>query len=285
MNNIPVNERNKRQIGAIMNYSSLNHPFEYICAIFSIVSFIAIFSAKTIPFWVFIIITVVLLIPLTIRIIWLMFLKKKVVNNPSISIVLKSPKAKLITDNKAGITTVHVLKIKGQYNDKTLNLVEYPIRSSDSYYFKKLDEINGKDTIEISVIEKTNLVDCFYEEKVSKSEKTNKSYKDFFTKKEHGFKYAPVSVEENDMHKFLKEYSLYEELYLLNEFGYYVVVYIAEDGKDKDYRISIGNTQIDDVEKTMSWLDENGFINNGELKLISLMDMNDPSLFFSELND
>ena len=42
---------------------------------------------------------------------------------------------------------------------------------------------------------------------------------------------------------------------------------------------------MDDVEKTMSWLEENGFINNGELKLISLMDMNDPSLFFSELND
>lgn len=285
MTNIPVNERNKRQIGAIMNYSTLNHPFEVICAMFSVVSFIAIFSTKTVPFWVFIIITVVLLIPLTIRIIWLAFLKKKVINNPSVSIILKNPKAKLITDNKAGITTIHVLKIKGEYNGKTLNLVEYPIRSSNSYYFKKLDQINGKDSIEVSIIEKTNLVDCFYEEKVSKSKKANKSYKDFFTKKEHGFKYAPISVEEKDMIKFLKEYSLYEELYLLNEFGYYAVVYIAEDGKDKDYKISIGSTQIDDVEKTMSWLEENGFINNGELKLISLMDMNDPSLFFSELND
>jgi len=158
------------------------------------------------------------------------------------------------------------------------------LKESSTLYFKKEKEINGKSSIEITIVEGTHVVNNFYEEKQrSKTKQMAASYTNQSTGKAKKFKYAPIDISKEDLIVFLSYFSMYEELYLLNQSNKYAVLKISVSGKIEKRYITIDDITIDDVDKALAWLESNDYIVDGRAKLLSIMDLNDPKGFSQEL--
>ena len=283
-NKVACENRPKNQIEYIVfKYFT----YDMVALICGVVLFVSLFVVIFVPgeLWFKIALPSLLAIPVIIRIILTVCLNSKLYKNPSKTITINNPVAKVIRTWQGGdVYYLKGLSIKGEYNGKTIHLFEYPLKESSTLYFKKEKEINGKSSIEITIVEGTHVVNNFYEEKQrSKTKQTAASYTNQSTGKAKKFKYAPIDISKEDLIVFLSYFSMYEELYLLNQSNKYAILKISVSGKIEKRYITIDDLTIDDVDKTLAWLESNGYIVDGRAKLLSIMDLNDPKGFSQEL--
>ena len=285
----PIANRSKKQISKILHDQFRIDLLAFTCCfLLPLVLIICIAASRKLSDVLFCVCIIVLLaIPIVIRVIKTLILRKKLYSNQTISVTLDNPKADICA-NKRGdvIWYLSNIKICGTINGKKVTFREYHLKGPDSAYVRKAEIISEKTTYHIRVVEGTNVIDNFYEEKekikVPKGKINKTSYNDFFSNKSKVFKYEPILVKEEDVLLFFKSFSLYDELYFLNESNQYVLVKMTEDSK-KYY--SVGKKEFDNSTQTMEWLSTNGFIVNSELKLLAVFDLNDPNLFYKQLED
>ena len=281
-NKMPCENRNKR----LVDYTLLRYFTFDIVAVLCIFAFLlslffVIFNRGEL--WVQITVPSILAIPVIVRSILTIRLKVKLYKNPSRTITINNPAAKLVKF-RSGYMQLKFLKIKGECNNKEVTLFEYPINDSAKIYLKKEKEINSKKAIEVSIVEGTNIVNNFYEESPKKEYKKQvSSYINHSSGKAKKFSYAPINISKDDLELFFSYSSNYEELYLLNSFNKYVLITISTEEKSERRFISIDKQDIDDVNKTLDWLESNGYLFNDEAKLLAILDLNDPNGFLAEV--
>ena len=62
-----------------------------------------------------------------------------------------------------------------------------------------------------------------------------------------------------------------------------MVLKVDTTGENSDKYISIDKLEINDTNKAIEWLEDNGFIYDNNLKLLAIIDLNDPNGFIKEL--
>lgn len=284
-NKEPIENRSKRQISLILSWYFTYDLVALACSILLFVClFVVIFTDGEL--WFKIALPILLALPVAIRTILTIVLRNKLYNNHSKTVVLEKPTAKVSRTRQGGdVYTLKGLKISGLLNGKKRSYFEYPLKDSSSLFFKKEKSINGKSTIEINIIDGTHVINNFYEEKQrGKSKVAKEEYSNFSNGKAKKFLSEPIEVKESDLLYFLTWFSLYEELYFANNNKKYVLIRLSVSGKDEKRYITIDKLNIDNPEKTIEWLDLNGFIVDGNLKLIGIIDCNDPKGFLQELD-
>ena len=279
----PIENRSKRQISLILSWYFTYDLVALICSVLLFVCLCIVFFGGGL--WFRIALPTLLAVPVAIRTILTIALRKKLYNNHSKTIVLEKPTAKVIRTRQGDVYTLKGLKISGLVNGKKQSYFEYPLKDSSALFFKKEKSINGKATIEINVIDGTHVINNFYEEKQrSKSKVTKKEYLNFTNGKAKKFLFEPIEVKESDLLYFLTWFSSYEELYFVSGNKKYVLVRLSVSGKVENRYITVDKLNIDNPEKTIEWLNLNGFIIDENLKLIGIFDSNDPAGFFLELD-
>ncbi|MBQ7249957.1 MAG: hypothetical protein IJS37_01210 [Bacilli bacterium] len=279
----PIEGRSKKQIDLILSWY---FTYDVVALICGVVCFVTIFFAFAPgPLWSKIVFPCAFAVPVIIRSILTIKLKTKLYQNETVTISVKNPRAKVVRTRQGG-DAYHLkgLRITGEVDGRVVSFFEYPLKESSTAFFREEKRINNLVTIELRVVKGTHVIDNFYQERKRKAKNAVSTYKNFTTGKEREFKFAPMEIEKEDLSLFLGLFSLYEELYLLGPSESYVVVKLSVSGKEEERYLTIDKTAIDDVDKTMEWLENNGFIVDGVAKLLAIMDMNDPSGFFAELS-
>ena len=275
--------RNKRQISYLLQ---LYFTYDVLCVISACALFISIFLSFFAPgkIWFKIALICLFSIPVIIRTILTIILNKKLCNNPSKTIVINNPVSKVLTTRRGGDYILRGLRIKGEYNGRKIRLFEYPLKESIVLMKNKEKKINGKSQVKVTIIEGTHVINSFYEEKKLKRTKQSiKTYRNFSTEKEKKFKFEPLNIEKEDLILYLNNSYSYDELYLLSNRNTYVILKVDTTGEKSDKYISIDKLEINDTNKAIEWLEDNGFIYDNNLTLLAIIDLNDPNGFIKEL--
>ncbi len=279
----PIEGRSKKQIDLILSLYFTYDMVAIICSILLFMSIIIVLLPG--PLWSKIVFPCAFAVPVIIRSILTIKLKTKLYQNETVTISVKNPRAKVVRTHQGGdVYDLKGLRITGEVDGRVVSFFEYPLKESSTAFFREEKRINNLETVELRVVKGTHVIDNFYQERKRKAKTAVSPYKNFTTGKEKKFKFAPMEIEKEDLSLFLGLFSLYEELYLLGPSESYVVVKLSVSGKEEERYLTIDKTAIDDVDKTMEWLENNGFIVDGVAKLLAIMDMNDPSGFFAELS-
>ena len=279
----PIEGRSKKQIDLILSWYFTYDVVAIICCILLFLSIIIVLLPG--PLWSKIVFPCSFAVPVIIRSILIVKLKTKLYQNETVTISVKNPRAKVgRTHQRGDVYHLKGLRITGEVDGRVVSFFEYPLKESSTAFFREEKRINNLETIELRVVKGTHVIDNFYQERKRKAKTLVSTYKNFTTGKERKFKFALVEIEKEDLSLFLGLFPLYEELYLLGPSESYVVVKLSVSGKEEERYLTIDKTAIDDVDKIVEWLENNGFIVDGVAKLLAIMDMNDPSGFFAELS-
>ena len=281
-NRMICENRNKRQKDLILTWYFTYDLLALLCGIAFFVSiFVAIFAPGQL--WLKILILCILAVPVLIRTILTIRLNNKLNNSPSKTIVIQNPVAKVSKTRQGGDYFIRGLRIKGEYNAKKISLFEYPLKNPSSL-LRKEKEINDKASIEVSIIEGTHVINNFYDEKKRDvSKKTISSYQNQTSGKEKKFKFSPISVNKEDLVFFLSNYFGYEELYLLSSSNKYTLLKLTASNDENKRYITLDKQDIDSVIETIEWLEMNDYLMNDKVKLLAIIDLNDPNGFYQEL--
>ena len=115
------------------------------------------------------------------------------------------------------------------------------------------------------------------------SKKTISSYQNQTSGKEKKFKFSPISVNKEDLVFFLSNYFGYEELYLLSSSNKYTLLKLTASNDENKRYITLDKQDIDSVIETVEWLEMNDYLMNDKVKLLAIIDLNNPNGFYQEL--
>ena len=280
-----VEGRDANQIASIICAYFTYDVTTLICIVVALISFLLFLAPGEL--WFKIATPIAFAIPPIIRTILAFRLSKALKNNPSRVVHIEKPHAKVVRTHQGGdVYFLKGLRINGIVDNKLVSYFEYPLKGSEKIFEEKAKKINALETYDLTIVTGTHCVDNFFiPTKSKKSSKASLILHNEATGKTKRFKNGPIAVSKEDLAVFLELYSGYEELFLQGKNSNYTKVTISTFDVPVKRSINIDKLQVDDPTKTIDILCDNYLDKDGYFSLLSIMDGNDPSGFFVELDE